>query len=57
MNGKRLLVLNVNIRSASIWCQERLSKFQNVWLSIFSHNLDLHENISFVSARKLKAWK
>ena len=33
-------------------CQERLSKFQNVWLNIFGHNSDIRENTSFVSARK-----
>ena len=43
INGKQLLVLNVNIRS-----------FKTFYLTFsFSHNLDLRENVSFVSARKL----
>ena len=48
INGKQLFVLNVNIRSA-----REDFKVSEGFQNIFSHNLDLRENISFVSARKL----
>ena len=54
INWKRLLVLNVYIRSAredfqSLKTLEEL----NIWPNIFSYNLDLRENVSFSSVRKL----